>query len=84
MLPINGNVAENSLSMHDLDAVHAWVNHVDNNKVEDKEAANIIDRLIGCTWPCSCILSNDDENKKKKSSIFSRWTVRPSRVPPKN
>ena len=43
MLPINGNVAENSLSMHDLDAVHAWVNHVDNNKVEDKEAANIID-----------------------------------------
>ena len=66
VLPINDDVAEfvaaNNPSMHDLDA---WVNHVDNNKVEDEEAANIID------WMHMAILSNDDEKKKKKSSILA-------------
>ena len=66
VLPINDDVAEfvaeNNPSMHDLDA---WVNHRDNNKVGDQEAANITD------WMHMAILSDDNENKRKKSSILA-------------
>ncbi|EJK52953.1 hypothetical protein THAOC_27699, partial [Thalassiosira oceanica] len=66
LLPINDNVAEfvatENPSMHDFDA---WVNDADNHKVGDAEAAGINE------WTHMAVLTNDNDKKKKKSSILA-------------